>query len=110
MAVGPLSSPEGPGTCYETRHSRTGRGSSASPEHSYPSCPRLATILTFFPEDVLVSPAMENNGAEEGALCRAEAAWKSGVCHTSVSSLALREINVPATLLHPKQDEKEFAF
>lgn len=53
---------------------------------------------------------MENNGAEEGALCRAEAAWKSGVCHTSVSSLALREINVPATLLHLKQDEKEFAF
>lgn len=39
-------------------------------------------MLIFFPGDILVGPATENDGAEEGTWCRAEAAWKSGVRHT----------------------------
>lgn len=55
MALEPAYSPEGLGTCHKTMHS----GMALLAPTPLPVPPRPTRILSFFPEDILVSPALE---------------------------------------------------
>lgn len=60
MASEPTYSPEGLGTCHKTIHTLCWL------RHPCRFPPRPSRILTFFPEDILVSPVLEILGQSKG--------------------------------------------